>query len=335
MKRKLSPARRNAWIRFYLAALAAVLLVCFALFSSVLAPYDPLKTFYDHMLEGPSRQFLFGTDQLGRDLFSRILWGGKSSLLIAFAVTGIVATVGILIGTAAGYAGGVFDNVLMRFSDMLMAFPGSIFTIALVSFIGTGIPNLILAMSLPSWTGFARISRSHRHHLNETRIYAVSEGEFSKRCDLILVEAFHYEAVYLGLYAGPCGQFDGPQSLFERTSARYVCKSFGIERIEAYVYSVDARCFQFFDVVFESLSVSGDCDLFYSRKAPDVPDQPGAAESGKGFSSRDLYAADAKIRGHPAYAHYLLICEDAAHRHLLAAFRRHAVPAAQIAPVGD
>ena len=160
MKHKLSPARRNSWIRFGLAALAAVLLVCFALFSSVLAPYDPLKTFYDHMLEGPSRQFLFGTDQLGRDLFSRILWGGKSSLLIAFAVTAIVATVGILIGTAAGYAGGVFDNVLMRFSDMLMAFPGSIFTIALVSFIGVGLPNLILAMSLTGWTGYARISRS-------------------------------------------------------------------------------------------------------------------------------------------------------------------------------
>ena len=160
MKRKLSPARRNSWIRFGLAALAAVLLVCFALFSSVLAPYDPLETFYDHMLEGPSRQFLFGTDQLGRDLFSRILWGGKSALLIAFAVTAIVASVGILIGTAAGFAGGVFDNVLMGFSDMLMAFPGSIFTIALVSFIGVGLPNLILAMSLTGWTGYARISRS-------------------------------------------------------------------------------------------------------------------------------------------------------------------------------
>ena len=160
MKRKLSPARKKAWLRFGIAALLAVLLVGFALFSSVLAPFDPLQTFYDHMLEPPSARFLFGTDQLGRDLFSRILWGGKSSLLIAFAVTAIVAFVGILIGTAAGYAGGVFDNILMRFSDMLMAFPGSIFTIALVSFIGVGLPNLILAMSLTGWTSYARISRS-------------------------------------------------------------------------------------------------------------------------------------------------------------------------------
>lgn len=96
------------------------------------------------MLKPPSTTYLFGTDQLGRDLFSRILYGGKSSLLIAFAVTAIISTVGILIGTLAGFTGGFFDNVLMRFSDMLMAFPGYIFTIALVSFIGIGLPNMIL-----------------------------------------------------------------------------------------------------------------------------------------------------------------------------------------------
>lgn len=103
---------------------------------------------------------MFGTDQLGRDLFSRILYGGKSSLLIAFAVTAIISTVGILVGTIAGFTGGFFDNVLMRLSDMLMAFPGYIFTIALVSFIGIGLPNMILAMSLTGWTYYARISRS-------------------------------------------------------------------------------------------------------------------------------------------------------------------------------
>ena len=148
MRRKMTPARKRAWIRFGVCSFFAVLFICFALFASYLAPYDPLETFYDHMLEPPSAQFPFGTDQLGRDLFSRILYGGKTSLLIAFAVTGIVSFVGILIGTAAGYVGGVFDSLLMRISDMLMAFPGTIFTIALVSFIGIGLQNLILAMSL-------------------------------------------------------------------------------------------------------------------------------------------------------------------------------------------
>ena len=160
MKREMTSQRKRAWIGFVLSAAAALALVYFALFAGALAPYDPLETDYMHMLEAPSRAHLFGTDQLGRDLYSRILYGGKTSLLIAFAVTGIVSVAGILIGTAAGFAGGLLDGVLMRVSDMLMAFPGSIFTIAVVSFIGVGTPHLILAMSLTGWTFYARISRS-------------------------------------------------------------------------------------------------------------------------------------------------------------------------------
>ena len=156
----MSPAIKKAWVRFGVLSLFALIFVFFALFASVLAPFDPLESHYADMLKPPSTTYLFGTDQLGRDLFSRILYGGKSSLLIAFAVTAIISTVGILIGTLAGFTGGFFDNVLMRFSDMLMAFPGYIFTIALVSFIGIGLPNMILAMSLTGWTYYARISRS-------------------------------------------------------------------------------------------------------------------------------------------------------------------------------
>ncbi len=159
-KKPMSRSRRLNWIRFWVALFFAVLFVCFALFASTFATHDPLETDYDNMLAAPSSRYIFGTDQLGRDIFSRILYGGKTSLLIAFLVTAIVAAVGIFIGTAAGFLGGAFDAVLMRLCDVLLAFPGSIFTIALVSFIGTGIPNLILAMSLTSWTGFARISRS-------------------------------------------------------------------------------------------------------------------------------------------------------------------------------
>lgn len=160
MKRKMSPVMKKAWVRFAILSLLALIFVFFALFASVLAPFDPLESHYADMLKPPSTTYLFGTDQLGRDLFSRILYGGKSSLLIAFAVTAIISTVGILVGTIAGFTGGFFDNVLMRLSDMLMAFPGYIFTIALVSFIGIGLPNMILAMSLTGWTYYARISRS-------------------------------------------------------------------------------------------------------------------------------------------------------------------------------
>lgn len=183
----MSPARKKAWAKFSVMAFFALLFAAFALFASSIAPYDPLESHYDHMLEAPSRDFLFGTDQLGRDLFSRILYGGKSSLLIAFAVTGIVSLVGIFIGTAAGFFGGIFDHLLMRFSDMLMAFPGSIFTIALVSFIGVGLPNLILAMSLTGWTFYARISRSlvlsvkNNVYIEQARLGGASNGKILTR----------------------------------------------------------------------------------------------------------------------------------------------------------
>ena len=97
---------KKAWVRFGVLSLFALIFVFFALFASVLAPFDPLESHYADMLKPPSTTYLFGTDQLGRDLFSRILYGGKSSLLIAFAVTAIISTVGILIGTLAGFTGG-------------------------------------------------------------------------------------------------------------------------------------------------------------------------------------------------------------------------------------
>ena len=153
-------SRKKSRILFYVSLTLAVLFVGFSMFAGKFAPYDPLEAHYTKLLHAPCREFLLGTDQLGRDIFSRILHGGKTSLLIAFAVTAIISVVGILLGTMAGFWGGVFDAVLMRVSDTLMAFPGSIFTIALVSFLGTGLPNLILAMTLTGWTYYARISRS-------------------------------------------------------------------------------------------------------------------------------------------------------------------------------
>lgn len=148
------------WLRFYVLLVLAGVFMFITLFARFFAPYDPTEPHYDSILVAPTGRFLFGTDQLGRDIFSRILHGGKTSLLIAFVVTAIISTTGIILGTVAGFFGGIFDTLIMRLSDMLMAFPGSIFTIALVSFIGTGLPNLILAMSLTGWTYYARLSRS-------------------------------------------------------------------------------------------------------------------------------------------------------------------------------
>ena len=122
-------SKKKLWIRFVIIMAFAVLFLLFALFAGKFAPYDPLETHYTDLLKAPCKQYLMGTDQMGRDIFSRILYGGKTSLLIAFVVTAIISVVGILIGTIAGFWGGAF-------------------------------PNLILAMTITGWTYYARISRS-------------------------------------------------------------------------------------------------------------------------------------------------------------------------------
>ena len=137
-----------------------VLFVLVTVFAGAVAPHDPLAQDYDAMLQAPSAVYPFGTDQVGRCLLSRILYGGKSSLLIAIAVTGLMAVIGTIIGMISGFTGGIVDTVLMRITDMLLAFPHIVFVIAIVSVLGTGTINLIIAMTLISWTMYARVSRS-------------------------------------------------------------------------------------------------------------------------------------------------------------------------------
>lgn len=146
--------------KFVIIFIITVLFVLAALFAGKLAPNDPIAQDSQALLQAPSRTYPFGTDQLGRCIFSRILYGGRTSLVIALVVTLLMSAVGIFIGMVSGYAGGRTDTVIMRITDMLMAFPHIVFVIALVSVLGTGTRNLILSMTLISWTMYARVSRS-------------------------------------------------------------------------------------------------------------------------------------------------------------------------------
>lgn len=152
--------RKKQNIALYLSLFSAIVLILLALFAGNLAPHDPIAPNYDRMLEAPSSEFLLGTDQLGRDLFSRLLHGGKTSLMIAIMVTMIVSTTGIILGLIAGYFGSFVDTIIMRIADVLMAFPGTVLILAIISVLGTGLPNLILAMTFSGWTSYARVSRS-------------------------------------------------------------------------------------------------------------------------------------------------------------------------------
>ena len=125
----------------------------------ILAPHDPLTTNFAHVLQPPSAEYPLGTDQLGRCILSRLLYGARTSLLLTFMMTGIVFVLGVTIGMISGFARGVTDTILMRLTDTLMAFPGLIFAIAVVGMLGPGLFNTVVALSVVWWAKYARLAR--------------------------------------------------------------------------------------------------------------------------------------------------------------------------------
>jgi peptide/nickel transport system permease protein len=137
-----------------------VLLTLFAAVAGpVLTPYDPASQELPRRLEGPSLEHPFGLDELGRDIFARILAGARISLLVGLAVVSVSSTIGMLMGSIAGYFGGRVDDVISRVIDVLMAFPGILLAIALVAVLGPSLTNVVLALSVIGWVGYARLVR--------------------------------------------------------------------------------------------------------------------------------------------------------------------------------
>jgi len=137
----------------------AVLLAFAAVLGPFLAPHDPDGLDLKNALEGPGARHWFGCDELGRDLFSRLLVGARASALVGLVVILISVTVGTTIGLVAGYAGGAVDQVVMRVVDVLLAFPGILLAIAVTGILGPSLGNVIFALSILGWTGFARLVR--------------------------------------------------------------------------------------------------------------------------------------------------------------------------------
>jgi ABC-type dipeptide/oligopeptide/nickel transport system permease subunit len=136
------------------------LLVICALGAPVLSPYDPLQQHAGAELRPPSSQFPLGTDNLGRDLLSRIIFGSRASLLVGVVAVALGAGIGIATGLAAGYFGGAVDTVIMRFYDALLSFPAILLGIAVVSVLGTGMLSVAYALAIASLPTFARLMRS-------------------------------------------------------------------------------------------------------------------------------------------------------------------------------
>lgn len=135
-------------------------LIILAIFAPLIAPYDPIATNLGHRLLPPSSDYIFGTDEMGRDIFSRIIWGTRLTLYVVGLVAIIAAPVGIIVGTVSGYLGGFIDTALMRLTDIFLAFPKLILALAFVAALGPGIENAIIAISITSWPPYARIARA-------------------------------------------------------------------------------------------------------------------------------------------------------------------------------
>lgn len=138
--------------------LVAVILVA-AVLAPWLAPYDPNTPDIAHRLEGPSAQHWFGTDEMGRDLLSRIIYGTRPSLGAALLVILIAGVGGSLLGLMAGFFGGRVDNVIMRLTDMFVGFPALILAIAVAAALGRGLVNGMIAVAVVWWPGYARLAR--------------------------------------------------------------------------------------------------------------------------------------------------------------------------------
>ncbi len=153
-----------------LAAFSAVLIVVIilmAVFAPLVSPYDPYAQALKDRLLTPSAAHLLGTDELGRDMLSRIIYGARISLTIGLVPTLISMVIGTALGLAAGYYGGKIDFVIMRLADVMLAFPSLLLAMVVMYTMGGGLVNIFIALSLVNWAGTARIVRSQTLSLKE------------------------------------------------------------------------------------------------------------------------------------------------------------------------
>jgi len=151
------------WKSTPLAMIGTVLIFIFltvAIFAPLFTSYSPTEQFMEERLLPPSSQHIFGTDQYGRDIFSRVVHGARVEVWIIFIVSIISVMIGIIVGITAGYFGGAVDEILMRITDMFLAFPRLVLAMALTAALGPNLTNTMIAIALVDWTVYARLGRA-------------------------------------------------------------------------------------------------------------------------------------------------------------------------------
>jgi len=144
-----------------------IVFLLIAVFAQQLAPYDPSRVFMEQMLRPPNWQHIFGTNEAGQDLFSQVVYGTRSSLLVGFVASLLATSVGTIIGIFAGYYTGIIREFLLRFTDFFIVIPSLVLMIVLAAVLGAGLTSVILAIGLVGWTGTARVVMSQTLSVRE------------------------------------------------------------------------------------------------------------------------------------------------------------------------
>lgn len=185
-----------------------------ALFAPSIAPQDPLKQAVSERLQAPGELFRMGSDELGRDIFSRVLYGGRITIPAALAVVLIDSLIGTIIGALAGYLGGIWDELLMRLTELFMAFPTIILAMAVTAALGPDIRNAVLALIIVQWPSYARLARGlileakNEEYVEATRSLGASDSYILVRTLLpnTIAPALIYASLDIGnavlLFAG-------------------------------------------------------------------------------------------------------------------------------------
>lgn len=156
--KKLNIFRKNKQFTIFL--ILALIVVGIAIFAPYIAPMDPYETSMTESLKAPGGKYICGTDKLGRDVLSRVIFGTRTSLAMTLSLVAVIFVVGTTLGIIAGFFGGVIDQVIMRIADMMISFPGMVLAIAIAGMLGPNVVNAVIAISAVSWTKYARLARS-------------------------------------------------------------------------------------------------------------------------------------------------------------------------------
>lgn len=180
---KVKKNKIKARLVVFIVLLAILLIV--TVFADKLVPYDPYAQDLSISMQAPSSEHLMGTDRYGRDMFSRVVVGAQTSIASTLILVVIISVFGTIVGTFCGYYGGTVDSIVMRISDICLAFPGLVFALAVAALLGGGISNAVIALAVISWPKYSRVARSQTLALKNSQF--ISAARLSGDTDIQMI----------------------------------------------------------------------------------------------------------------------------------------------------